>query len=411
MKVVGIIAEYNPFHNGHLYQLEQAKNVTGADYVIVAMSGNYTQRGVPAFLDKYARAEMALRCGADLVLELPTYYACASAPYFARGAIDLFHEIGVVDYLSFGSECGDVQLLSEIAIKISEETSDFSNRLKENLRLGCSYPKAFSNAFCSCYPKEKEMEAVITAPNNLLGIEYIKAIQLRKSRIEPTTIKREGSNYLDESLTSEKSSALAIRTTLSSSESLSAIKEQVPSSVYELLEDGGASLSFVETDDFSQLLALQLRIHVKCGYTQFADVSEGLSNRIQNQLMEYRSFTEFCSLLKTKEYTYARISRCLLHIMLGITEREFQRFTKDSYAHYARMLGFRKDSTKLLKAMKEESNIPLISKLSDASMHLNQMGLDMLEKDVECSQIYHIVERFQSKKEPYNEYRKNIVRI
>lgn len=411
MKVVGIIAEYNPFHNGHLYQLQEAKLMTGADYVVVVMSGNYTQRGAPAFLDKYTRAEMALRCGADLVLELPTYFASASAQYFARGAIDLLHEIGVVEYLSFGSECGDIQLLTKIATKITEEEGDFSKELKEYLRIGHSYPKAFSKAFSSCYPNNKEMNEAIMTPNNLLGVEYIKAIQLRKSLIQPTTIKREGSKYLDESLTSTKSSALAIRNTLSKSESLHVILEQVPPMVYELLEGSFESSSFIVTDDFSQLLLFQLRMYRKEGYTQFADVSESLSNRIQNQLPQYRNFTDFCMLIKTKENTYARISRCLLHIMLGITEMDFRRFTKDCYAHYVRMLGFRKDSTKLLKAIKEQSNIPLISKISDAPKYLNQVGLEMLEREVEYSQIYHIVERYQSQKEPYNEYTQNIIRI
>ncbi|MFI3201671.1 MAG: nucleotidyltransferase family protein, partial [Eubacteriales bacterium] len=312
MKVVGIIAEYNPFHNGHLYQLEEAKRMTGADYVIVVMSGNYTQRGVPSFLDKYTRTEMALQCGADLVLELPVYYACASAQYFARGAVDLLHAIGVVDVLSFGSECGEIQLLEEIAIKLQEETSDFSETLQKNLRCGYAYPKAFSNAFIHCYPKEKKMHESIMAPNNLLGIEYLKALHLRKSSIQPTTIKREGSQYLDESLTSTKSSALAIRSTLSKKHSIESIQEQVPQVVLALLKEQQKSLSFIETNDFSQLLALQLRVHWKEGYTKFADVSEGLSNRMQNQLIHFHTFEDFCSLVKTKEYTYARISRCLL---------------------------------------------------------------------------------------------------
>ena len=188
MKTVGIIAEYNPFHNGHKYQIEKAKELTGADYCIVVMSGNFVQRGTPAFMDKYLRAKAALTCGADLVIELPVHYAAASAEYFASGAVAILDRLGVIDYLCFGSECGNIEILSDIADVLISESDEFKNVLKQRLKEGVAYPKARNDAICAAAPHLTEYLDVLNYPNNILGLEYIKALKKRKSNIAPCTI-------------------------------------------------------------------------------------------------------------------------------------------------------------------------------------------------------------------------------
>ncbi len=193
MKVCAVIAEYNPFHLGHAYHLRQARLLTEADYIIVVMSGDFVQRGDPALVDKYARAKAALSCGADLVLELPSCFATGSAEYFARGAVSMLDHLGMVDYLCFGSECTDIQFLAQFAEIFLEEPEPYKRILLEKLKLGYSYPTARSNALIIAYPALAADISVVSSPNNILGIEYIKALHRRRSHILPVNIRRIGS--------------------------------------------------------------------------------------------------------------------------------------------------------------------------------------------------------------------------
>ena len=185
MKTVGIIAEYNPFHNGHAYQIAMAKKITSADYCIVVMSGDFVQRGTPAIMDKYIRAHSALESGADLVLELPVYYAASSAEYFASGAVALLDKLGVTDTLCFGSECGDIAVLSALAEALLDETPQFKKVLKQQIKSGASYPQARNHALSVTAPHLTGSLHVLQSPNNILGLEYIKALKKRQSRIQP----------------------------------------------------------------------------------------------------------------------------------------------------------------------------------------------------------------------------------
>lgn len=415
MKVIGIVAEYNPFHNGHAYHIEQTRLTTGADYVIAVISGNFVQRGAPAIFDKFTRAKMALQGGVDLVLELPSHFACSSAPDFAQGAIDLLDSLGVVGYLSFGSECGNLSLLEQIACITMEETGLFSSTLREYLQQGFSYPKAFATAFTLSNPEEQQLSKVIAEPNNLLGIEYLKALKRRKSSIIPTTILRNGSNYHDTHFTSPLCSALAIRSTLANATQLNCsvdeLSNYMPMESYDVCQEAYCSETSVVSNDFSNLLLYQLRLHQQTGYTSFYDVPEGLSNRIIKYLPQFTTIDDFCNLLKTKDYTFARISRCLLHILLNIKQDHMIDYTKDSYAHYARILGFSQDKVALLHQIKQSTKIPIITKLADAHKHLEPLSLQMLEETILHSELYHLPLQNKNKKNPYNEYQANIVRI
>lgn len=413
MKTVGIIAEYNPFHNGHAYHIAKAKEMTGADYCIVVMSGNFVQRGIPAVADKHLRAEAALLSGADLILELPVYYALGSAEYFASGAIAILDKLGVTDTLCFGSECGDISLLSEFARELLGENDVFKEVLNRQLKSGMSYPNARNTALQACAPHLSAHMNVLVTPNNILGIEYCKALHRRKSRIQPYTLRRAGASYHDASLSSSYCSALAIREALSSSGRLSDIRMQMPQSAYELLEAQSGKAFPIFADDFSLTLHYQLLSEQSVGYAKYADVSDSLSDRIIKKLPSYSNFTDFCDQLKTKNMTYTRIARSLMHILLGMEQTDFINYQSEDYIYYARMLGFRKNAEPLLSAIKAQSSIPLLSKLAGADALLSENGQRMLTKDIYAGNIYHSVVRhkFPAYADTENEYTKQIRKI
>lgn len=414
MKTVGIIAEYNPFHNGHAYQIAKAKELTGADYCIVVMSGDFVQRGAPAFMNKYLRTECALKNGADIVLELPVYFALSSAEYFASGAVALLDKLGVTDTLCFGSECGDISLLSEFASQLLTESDKFKEVLNRQLKCGLSFPAARNAAIEASAPHLSSHMEILTNPNNILGIEYCKALYKRSSSIVPHTICRAGSSYHEASLDERYSSALAIRSALTGTGSLDSIRNQVPPSVYTLLEEHCGIDCPVLPDDLSALLHYQLLSEQATGYTNHPDIDQDFSDRISHMLPRYHHYTSFCEQLKTKNRTYTRISRSLMHILLHITREEFAAYCNAGYILYARMLGFRKDALPLLSAIKEKSTVPLISKLADADSVLTPLGSHMLAKDIYVSHIYEMISRQKFHTEEaseISEYRKQIIRV
>ncbi len=416
MKVVGVIAEYNPFHNGHKYHLEKIKEMTNADYCIVIMSGNFVQRGAPALIDKYSRAKMALLNGADLVIELPVYYATSSAENFAAGSIALLDRLGVVDTICFGSECGDISVLSTFAKILAEESDAFTEALRHNLRNGLSYPTARNNALTFVHKELCEHIQVLSSPNNILGIEYIKALYRRHSSIVPMTNLRVGSAYHDTRLSLNKSSAIAIRQSLEQLDNLLLIANQVPSNVFQIMEEHFHVNYPIYQQDISLPLKYKLLQHQKQGYSQFVDISEDLSDKIKKNLEMFTSCKEFCEILKSKDMTYTRISRCLLHILLDIKKDSLQQFLSDDYVYYARILGLKQNSTDLLSAIKQKSSIPLLSKLADAETVLNSDGqgtyaLEMLHSDIFASHVYDSVATDKYHTMLPNEYRRQIIKV
>lgn len=417
MKTVGIIAEYNPFHNGHAYQIAKAKEITGADYCIIIMTGDFVQRGAPAIVDKYTRAEAALRNGADLVLELPVYYALGSAEYFAQGAVALLDKLGVTDTLCFGSECGDISLLSEFALRLLGEDDQFKRILNSQLRSGLSYPNARNAALEACAPHLNAHMGVLMSSNNILGIEYCKALHRRQSTIIPCTIRRAGASYHDASLDNSFSSALAIRESIKAADNLTDVKNLIPADTYELMNMSYGRTCPIFADDASAVLHYQLLSEQTVGYTNHPDIDTSLSDRIINMLPAYRNFTGFCEQLKTKNRTYTRIARSLMHILLQLDKKDLDRYQSDDYIYYARMLGFRAEAEPLLTAIKKKSSIPLLSKLADADPLLSDNGKHMLAKDIYAGHIYHSLvqhkfsDRTDALRRPYSEYQKQILRV
>ena len=393
--ITGIIAEYNPFHNGHAYQIEQARLLTGCDFLVVVMSGDYVQRGAPAVFDKYTRTRMALACGADLVLELPVACSCASAEFFASGAVSLLDGLGCVDFLCFGSESGDLQSLMEPARILAKESPVFQEALRRGLSLGLSFPAARKEAFRACASNPD----ILDLPNNILGIEYLKALLQRESILKPVTIKREGQGYHDTLLDSGFASASGIRRFLKQEEAplsaLPALKESLPDPVMEVLKDTLAHTLPVWEEDFSMLLRYELLRQSASDLTRYADISPDLGRRLKNCADKFSSFSEFVALVKTKDVTYTRITRALFHILLNLTGED----TRNSVAMpYARILGFRKDHSHILGLLKENSRIPIIPKAADYKTYLTPDLQPLFEKDLFAANLYETIAAAKQKR-------------
>lgn len=425
MKVTGIIAEYNPFHNGHLYHLNKAREETDADYIIVILSGDFVQRGSPAIIDKYSRTKTALLAGADLVIELPVYYATASADYYAKGATSLLDRLGVVNCLSFGSEHGKIEDLMGIAALSAHETPAYSVALNHYLVEGKTFAYAHTHALMdSCENKELAnlIEKITKEPNNSLGISYIKCLLQRNSKIVPHTVYRTGADYNDDS--EGVLSATSVRSELMRTRDVRSLSSQIPDFVMTEFNKNYRKTFPITRNDFSSVLLYKLR-HIQffdeIGFnkstfttteiTNFLDVSKALSGRIAASINQYESFKQFADLLKTKNFTYASISRALTHIMLDIKKDRMEEFAAEDYIGYARILGFKKESSELLSAIKHNGTVPLVSKLKDAPSYLDETSLKMLRSDIFAADLY---EQIASQKfhHPFrSEYTQEIVRI
>ena len=413
MKTVGLITEYNPFHNGHAYHIEKAKMLTGADRVIVVMSGDFVQRGAPAVMPKHLRTESALLSGASLIIELPVCFATGSAEYFAQGSISLLNQLGCIDSICFGSECGDLHLLKEIAQILADEPIEYQTALKQALKEGASFPAARQEALNIYSDKYSE---ILASPNNILGIEYLKALAKIRSKMEPFTIKRIGAGYHDMDIDGQFSSATAIRSDIyqladvnSSSESLplTHIQTQVPSSCHELMKKNYQTRYPVKADDFSLLLKAKLLSETAGSLSHYLDMSPELANRILRLRNDYLSFEQFCDLLKTKELTRSRISRSFIHVLLGITNDWLT--AMKAPAPYARILGFRRDHADLLGILKQTSDSPLIT--SPARAVLADTAYQMLELDIYASDLYESVITDLYGTPFHNELTKQIIKI
>ena len=418
MNVIGIIAEYNPFHNGHAYQIAHVKKNLHADYIVVAASGDYVQRGEPALLDKYTRARMALSSGADVVLELPVLWSTASAELFADAGISLFEKTGCVNGICFGAESGDLALLRRIADVLADEPAALKASLKHNLKSGSTFPKAREAALLSYFsgsagqdgalPVSAEaLSSLLASPNNILALEYLKSLRRRASSITPYLLKREGAAYHETSIRSGASevpaSASAIRHTLfadaagacgnsadrASEDSADGIlRHAMPQEALAILQDYRADFPLLCADDFSGILGYLLLSSSATQLARTADSSPEFANRMRNQLPYYTSFSSFASRLKSKEMTLTRINRILLHSILGITSSDYACGNALDKIPYLRILGFRKSAAPLLAALKASAAVPLITRPSQAPKLLSPDAMRVFEHDVFAGNLY-----------------------
>ena len=405
MKTAGIIAEYNPFHTGHEYQIKYVKEKLGADFVVIAMSGDFVQRGTPALFSKYVRAEMALKGGADLILELPVSSSTASAELFAKGGVQLLDGIGVTDILCFGSECGDTHILMELAKLLVDEPPEFQAALRLNLKEGMTFPKARSQALTEVLPEPWKYQQVLSSPNNILGIEYCKAILREKSSISPVAIKREGNNYHEKSLAENIfPSASAIRKAIIDTHNARTLENFLPESCRDIFFQTVSDHNYLLENDLDLIYRYSLLQETEELLCSYLDMSHSLARRILSCRNQYETFSQFVNQLKTKEITHTRIQRALLHMLLHIHKVPEQ-------IPYARVLGFRKSSASLLGEIKKRSRIPLLTKLSDASKVLqeNPHSLDLLEETTFSSNLYENILAQKKNASCIHEYQKQLI--
>lgn len=389
MKVLGIVSEYNPLHTGHAYHIRASVEKTGATHVICVMSGHFVQRGEPSIVDKWARAKMALLSGADLVLELPVAFSCASAEIFAYGAVRTLHCTGVVDYLSFGSEQGELGSLWRIASVLYDEPAAYRELLKKYLGEGNSFASAREKALTG-YLRGLP-DNIMSQSNNILAIEYLKALKSLRSNIQPTTIKRQGSSYQETEIAASFSSATAIRAFLQSNGSpehplLSAnLPESSLQQLKQCLEKGRGPV-FSET--FEQTILYRIRTMDPQCLQQVPDVKEGLENRLIACANKAGTLDQLVNMVTTSRYPSARIKRICANLLWGITKSSLQSFLDDETCGYLRVLGFSPKGRELLQRISREGALPLVTKVSNYKNQLSGLSREMFEYDIKATDIY-----------------------
>jgi predicted nucleotidyltransferase len=398
MKISAIISEYNPIHKGHVHHINRTKELADSDAIICIMSGNYVQRGIPAIIDKWNRTKAALECGADLILELPVVYSLSSAEFFAQGAVSLLNSLGVIDSISFGSEIGDINFIMKIANVLLKEPCELKNKLKLNLDKGYAYPKARSLALINYFTEvegisNNNLSESLNSSNNILGIEYCKSLLRLKSSIKPYTIKREGSTYNDKDLNSIFSSATSIRKYIKDNKSIDELREHMPDKSYELLKGlKNANYPFVFESLMLPFIKYKYFNH-KESLISLPDVSEGLHNRVYEGLLNENSYEDLIGKIKSKRYTYTRISRILCQYFVG-----FDNYPTDELrsqpSPYCRILGFNKEGMKALKHIKKNSSIPVYTKLP---RNINST----MKLDIMATQTYSLLNSFISPMDDY----------
>lgn len=411
MKVVGIIAEYNPLHFGHTYQLQKARELYGSDAAIVAvMSGDFVQRGEPAIVSKWVRTQAALSCGVDLVIEIPFTFACASAERFAAGAVSLLNATGIVTDLYFGSEWDDLPLLSSLADILCDESPAFVSVLKDSLKEGASYAKARENALTACLISEGKTElaekcgAVLKLPNTILAIEYLIALKKTHSKMTPSILARSGAGYHDSSLSSPNSSATAIRSAIkveieTNASCLSNIAKQLAGkmpagSLAPILAEWSSGIRPVLASDFARESILAVKTHTLKQLDDVAYMGDQVSNRLKNAVFGIRNCssdnlpTVFRDLAKTKHFAETRISRALISLLCGQTADNLLSLTAPEYI---RILGFSERGRYLLRLMRKTATLPQIDKASDfLEDGTNEKFSRMAELDIISSDIWNL---------------------
>lgn len=386
MKVVGLIVEYNPFHNGHLFHFQQALKETNADACVAVMSGNFLQRGEPAVVSKWARTKMALSVGIDLVLELPTAYCTQNAEMFAFGAVSALDSLGMVDFLCFGSESGDIAWIKELADRLADEPLEFKHELKSLLKDGLPYPKAYAKAASTLVP---DAETRLEQPNNILGLNYVLALNRLQSTIEASTITRIKAGYHQADISDSRiASATALRK-LIFEHSVDQIKDFVPLSTYEILLEEKAMGRFpLSWKEYFPFVLHSILSKSKAELAQIHEMEEGLENRLKSLQLKAGDFGSFMDLLKTKRYTWNRLQRVMLYLLLNLTKKEMNSFRIKEGIPYLRVLGFNEKGRHLLHQAKARSKVPLISKVAG-------INHPMLELDIRASHIHSLGYRTQ----------------
>ncbi len=382
----GIICEYNPFHNGHLYQLQETRRRTGDQDIVCIMSGNYVQRGEPAIADKWVRTRMALAAGADLVIELPTVYSTAGAAHFALGSVSLAEKSGIIDTLCFGTEHQALDILEPAARAMVLESDRYEALLSDYLGQSLSFASAREKALGALlpdYPPEK-IEA-LTVPNAILGLEYLLCLFRSGSRIKPLMLPRQARGYKDPDIHSPFASALALREQIRQGHDITDLLPEETQNLWDAAVSQG--LAPVLPDAYSAALNYILSLHDPATLSQVAAVAEGLENRILREAADYPGWEELTARIATKRYPTARLRRILLHTLLGINEDYRRSVGFEEGPGYIRVLGFRKEKEALLSRLTQNSRLPVVLSYAHPPV-MPEPALAMLRSESRFTDIY-----------------------
>lgn len=399
-----IISEYNPFHNGHKYQIEKARQATSCDTIIAIMSGNYVQRGEPAVLDKYTRADMALHGGVDICLQIPTAIVLSSAQHYAFGSVSILDRLKICDYLCFGSECGNIEILCDIAKILYKEPAKYKEMLKENLKCGMTYAASVSKALCD-YSNEPLFEKIISHPNNVLGIEYIKALLLLNSSIKPVTIKRTGANHDDILPDNQNNSASAsfIRKNINSNLDLS---EYMPGYSFERLCNYPVN-SLMELNDIGLIFRYLVNVMTKRDLLSFYAINDSVAARILKFKNSSLCPCDYIEAVKTKDISYSRLSRSFLSIITKFTKDMADTISKQGFP-FVRLLALNTKYSAVLSQCRENANITLISKWSSYKPD-NVYSKKLLDYEIGCDNLYYELQSSKSNSKYENEIKKQSI--
>lgn len=389
-KVLGIVAEYNPFHNGHFYHMQESKKITEADSCICVISGNFTQRGEPSIVNKWAKTYMALCCGADLVIELPTIYSISSAENFASGAIKIFDSLKIVTDISFGAECNDLATLNNIANVFYSEPANYKTILNHELKRGLSYPMARENAVLMYLNDIKRYANVLSNSNNILAIEYLKALKQQKSMIQPNIVPRKNVYYNDQKIVDDFASATAIRKLMLNRE-YAEVRKVVPRSTYQIIgEEYKKNHIILGIKKYEKEIIYALRVMPIEEIQNLPDVNEGLEFAIKKAVSETNNIEELIEKVKSKRYTQTRIQRILLYVLLGITKKDMEDSKK--MVPYVRVLGFNSRGKILISEIMNQNPklnmITSVGKYVNKKMPKNKQLTRMLDLDINSTNIY-----------------------
>lgn len=392
MKIQGIIAEYNPFHNGHKYHIDTGKKLSSATHTIVVMSGNFVQRGEPAIFDKFLRAKMAIKEGADLVIELPTVFSLGSAEYFGHGAVSLLNSLAIVDVLSFGCEDDNMSPLQKIATILYDEPDEYKSILKSHLDKGLSFPKAREHALSEFAFAGKNVEEYFK-PNNILGIEYIKSLKKLKSTIEINPVKRTGVSYYSSDIKNGIASATKIRKLLIEG-NIEKVKEAVPEEIFSIVRDSINDNSYSTLDDLREIIYSNLLLSNKENLKMINDISEGIENRLLSSIDPKLSIDHYLDKISSKRYTRTRLQRILIKSLLNLTDDYYKDSTKNhTHPLYARILGFNSKGREILAELKKSSQIPIITNINKFDRQLLEDQGKMLDMDIKASNLYSLMQK------------------
>jgi predicted nucleotidyltransferase len=381
LNALGLIVEYNPFHNGHFYHLAESKKETDADVVIAVMSGNFLQRGEPALVSKWERTKMALHCGIDLAIELPYAFSTQKANTFANGAVSILEALKCQS-LCFGSELGEISSFIDANEFLLKSKQQYDELIKRQIKTGVSYPTALTNAFHELTNGKEFLD--LSLPNNILGFHYVKAIREQQAQMKPFTIKRTSAGYHDQDFVSPTiASATSIRKSIFSNEG--DITKYVPNTTFQILNEYKLDKGLLHNwEQYFHLLKYSIMTMTKEDLLTIYEVEEGLENRIKKNILHAQSFQDFMKRIKTKRYTWTRLQRLCTHILTKTTKQQMSFINDSETVPYIRLLGMSSKGQKYLRSIKKQIELPVISKLAT-------FRHPVLELDIKAANTYNMI--------------------